>query len=58
MIGLKQAKRGSNEVALVMHAVHQRTQGLLVNMPKRMYQLQRLHVQDNQGAGRNSYSGI
>ena len=58
MIGLKQAKRGSNEVALVMQAAHQRTQGLLVNMPKRMYQLQRLLVQDNQGAGRNSYSGI
>ena len=40
-----------------MQLTHQRNQGLLVNMPKRMYQLQRLHVQESQGA-RNSYSGV
>ena len=54
MIGLK--KQATNEIAVLMQMGHQRTQGLLVNAPKRMYQMQRLHVQDQ--SARNSYSGI
>lgn len=34
-----------------------RTKGLLVNLPKRFYDMQRLHVYDN-GTARNSLSGI
>lgn len=54
MIGLK-----SKHVSQVMYQAQmsqQRVQGLLVNVPKRYYEMQRLHVQDN--GGRNSYSGI
>jgi len=39
-----------------MQMGHQRTKAMLVNAPKRYYQLQRLHVQDQ--IARNSYSGI
>jgi NADH dehydrogenase (ubiquinone) 1 alpha subcomplex subunit 9 len=57
MIGLKkQSRHLHNDVALLMQQSHQRTTAIIVNTPKRMYQMQRLHVQDQ--AARNSYSGI
>ncbi len=46
----------SNELLTLMQAGHKQTQGLLVNAPRRFYQMQRLHVQDQ--SARNSYSGI
>ncbi|TNV77997.1 hypothetical protein FGO68_gene254 [Halteria grandinella] len=39
-----------------MQLGHQQTKSLLVRVPRRYYQLQRLHVQEQ--AARNSYSGI
>jgi hypothetical protein len=46
----------ANQVSTLMHLGHTRTQGLLVAAPKRFYQMQRLHVQEQ--SARNSYSGI
>ena len=45
-----------NQVANLMQVGHTRTQGQLVAVPKRFYQMQRLHVQEQ--SARNSYSGI
>jgi len=44
------------ELISLMQLGHQQTKSLLVRVPKRYYQLQRLHVQEQ--AARNSYSGI
>lgn len=44
------------ELVTLMQMGHQQTKSLLVRVPRRYYQLQRLHVQEQ--AARNSYSGI
>ena len=56
MIGGLKKQLSGNDVATLMRLGHQQTQGLLVRVPKRYYQLQRLHVQESNA--RNSYSGI
>ena len=56
MIGGLKKQVSRNQIADLMYVGHTRTQGLLVNAPRRFYQMQRLHVQDQ--SARNSYSGI
>lgn len=56
MIANNTKKYMTNELLTLMRLNQQQTQGLLVNAPRRFYQMQRLHVQDQ--SARNSYSGI
>ena len=46
MIASNTKKYMSNELLTLMQVGHKQTQGLLINAPRRFYQMQRLHVQD------------
>lgn len=55
MIGSK--KSSLSPLLTSLRQEHQRSQALLLNMPRRYYELQRLHVNEAGGA-RSSYSGM
>ena len=50
MKGINQTKK------LALSTAHMHQQGMLVNVPKRNYELKRMHIYE--GGGRNSISGI
>jgi len=56
MLALKKSLSPTSPLLASLHH-SQQTQGLLVNVPKRFYEMQRLHINDS-GGFRNSYSGI